>query len=181
MAKLVHSHLIIVIIFKKQNKKNIAAMLVQDSCAIGAMGFLVTNNTNNTYLPMCLPPPPLADIPMPNQTLLVGRNLSYTCNYSGDPVGVKYICMGDLHECRYVLNTSQQQEAKSRYDISNEAEKETLTITIRKLESKDTGKYWCYTMRNKTRIIHNKFTLTVVASQSELPGEIFSQLAELGT
>ncbi|CAL8337627.1 unnamed protein product [Lota lota] len=101
-----------------------------------------------------------------SQTLEVGENLTFMCNYSGSS-GNKDICRGDLQDCQHMLNTSHPQQ--SRYSMVDQKHIQTLNITIRDLEFKDQGLYWCYSeSSDRTFTIHNKFNLTVVSSKDRL-------------
>ena len=101
----------------------------------------------------------LAGVPVVNKSSDVGGNLTYKCNYS-DSSGVKIICRGPLQECRHLFNTSYLKHENTRYS-ADLTEKQTLTLTIRNLESNDQGLYWCYTESpDGTFNIHSKLNLT---------------------
>ena len=108
---------------------------------------------------------PLADVPVENQTLEVGRSLTFKCNYSGSS-GVKRICRGPLQYCQQMLNTSRP--TNGRYHMEDATNNHTLTITIKSLIEQDRqGPFWCYSKNSDgTLNIHSKLNLTFGESPS---------------
>ncbi|KAG7268410.1 hypothetical protein CRUP_016284 [Coryphaenoides rupestris] len=101
----------------------------------------------------------MTTVPVLEQTLLFGQNLSYQCNYTGS-VGEKHICKGtDLLACQYILNTSEP--TNSRYSLVDQKDDQTLIINITSLTFQDEGMYNCFTLRSDGKSIHNKLKLTV--------------------
>ena len=122
----------------------------------------MVSSVTNPYSPMSLSSHvfPLADVIGEDKTSAVGENLTFQCNYSGSS-GVRHICKGSLNECQHMLNTSHPKTP--RYSMEDAQKNMTLTITIKNLEHKDRGLYWCYTASpDRPFKIHRKLNLTTM-------------------
>ncbi|XP_005515100.2 uncharacterized protein LOC102090442 [Columba livia] len=112
-------------------------------------------------------------------------SLSVQCPYStavdGTPVystDIKAWCRLDRTGCNILARTGHSSTQNHRKDqqgrvlIQDDTRKRTVTITMQKLQARDTGVYWCmlYTTTHLIWIMQVKLSVSKISAETTLPG-----------
>ncbi|XP_078105410.1 uncharacterized protein LOC144517274 [Sander vitreus] len=102
----------------------------------------------------------------------VGQNLTYWCKYPEGTTIKKFICKGeDPSICKQIVSTEKRNAGK--FSMKDDNVKRNITITVRNVNTEDTGTYWCGAERNDPKqsnpFFHRLMMTVVPATKPSTP------------
>ncbi|MGH0168943.1 UNVERIFIED_CONTAM: hypothetical protein FKN15_063928 [Acipenser sinensis] len=78
-------------------------------------------------------------------TGIEGGSVSVQCHYDlYFDTNVKYLCRGEVwSSCKIIQRFNEKQRDEDKISISDDRTRGVFTVTVRRLEKKDAGQYWC--------------------------------------
>ncbi len=115
-------------------------------------------NTVNTF---CLS----TDITTLRVSPSIGESFTYSCEYPNGTQIKKFICKGeDPSVCTPLVSTTPTNRDNGKFSLKENTLRTTLTTTVRKVTTEDTGTYWCGAesgRRNQSDPFFHRLVMTV--------------------